>query len=475
MRCQCVGAGKFQRCRSRRSASFKRLVQLAGMMAAAPQTSLPKQCGSWKDLKAAYRLLNNPAVDPDAIQGTHRKLTRDACTKHAVVLSVEDDTYLSFNSHAGTKGLGKLATGQGRGLVQHSTLAVTPTGELLGLLDEFWFRRVDADEDETRRQRNARWREAKVWSDAVRRVGPAPGKTRFVHIMDRAGDNLETIRACDEVGVGYVIRAKHDRRVQDATDKLWSFMAKQPVKSRMTVSIGKQTDITGRVTRRAREAKLSVRFSRVQLEPSWNHSGSLKGAKSVYAVYLSESRPPKDVDPVDWMLLTGEAVTRVADAERIVEWYTRRWIIEEWHRVEKEGCRVEASQLDDAEDIKRLAAIVSINAVRMLRLRDLAGFTTRQKGSRSKVKKQSENPRALQDAVPLSWLVVVASLADMDPFGLTPRDFWLTIAKRGGWIGRNGDRPPGWKTIWRGWYDVHVMAQGVELATERPDLLEKCG
>ena len=445
------------------------------MMAAAPQTSLPKQCGSWKDLKAAYRLLNNPAIDADAIQGVHRELARDACTKHAVVLSVQDDTYLSFNRRSNTKGLGKLATGLGQGLVQHSTLAVTPAGELLGLLDQFWFRRVDAPKEETRSERNARWRERDVWSDAVRRVGSPPARTRFVHVMDRAGDSLETILACDEVGVGYVIRAKHDRRVEDATDKLWPFMAKQPIQSSITVLIGQQTDRQGRVTRRAREAELSVRFCRVQLECPWNHSGSPKKPKSVFAVYLSEARAPKDVEPVDWMLLTSEDVITVPDAERIVGWYTRRWVIEEWHRVEKEGCRVEASQLDDAEDIKRLAAIVSINAVRMLRLRDLAGFSSKKSVGARTPKTRSQDAESLQRAVPLSWLLVVGSLAHTDPVDLTPRNFWLTIAKRGGWIGRKGDGQPGWKTIWRGWYDVHVMAQGVELAAERPDLFKKSG
>ncbi len=445
------------------------------MMASSPQTSLPKQCGVWKDLKAAYRLLSNPAVDPDAIQSVHRNLTRDACAKHAVVLGVQDDTYLSFNSRANTRGLGKLATGMGRGLVQHSTLAVTPTGELLGILDQFWFRRVDAPDKETRSERNARWRETDVWSDAIRRVGSPPAQTRFIHIADRAGDSLETILACDEVGVGYVIRAKHDRRVEDATDKLWSFTGKQPIKSSMIVTVGKQTDRKGRVTRQAREVKLSVRFSRVQLEYPWNHSGSPKEPKSVFAVYLCEDQPHKDVDPVNWMLLTGEEVATVLDAERIVEWYTRRWVIEEWHRVEKEGCRVEASQLDDAEDIKRLAAIISINAVRMLRLRDLAGFATRKQDRHSKANNHSQDSKTLQGFVPTSWLVVVASLARTDPLEITPEDFWLTIAKRGGWIGRKGDGHPGWKTIWRGWYDVQTMAQGVELAAQRPDLLKKCG
>jgi len=444
-------------------------------MAASPRSSLPKQCGCWKDLKAAYRLLNNPDVDPDAIQSVHREATFNACARHAVMLCVQDDTYLAFNSRANVKGLGKLATGLGRGLVQHSTLAVTPTGGLLGLLDQHWFRRVDASKDEPRGGRNVRWREAEVWPDAVRRVGPPPVNTRFIHVMDRAGDSLETMLACDEVGVGYVIRAKHDRRVEDATDKLWSFMAKQAVKSSMTVSIGKQTDASGRVTRRAREADLSVRFAQVQLEAPWNHTGSHGEPKSVFAVYLSEDRAPKDVDPVDWMLLTGEKVTTVADAEQIVEWYTRRWVIEEWHRAEKEGCRAEASQLDDAEDIKRLTAIISIIAVRMLRLRDLAGFTTKMQGRRSTASKRSLDPKALQEAVPHSWLVVVASLAGIDPLKLTPRDFWLGIAKRGGWLGRKSDGHPGWKTIWRGWYDIHMMAQGVELIGERPDLLKRSG
>ena len=42
-----------------------------------------------------------------------------------------------------------------------------------------------------------------------------------------------------------------------------------------------------------------------------------------------------------------------------------------------------------------------------------------------------------------------------DPETLTPKQFWRNIARQGGWIGRKSDGRPGWKTIWRGWYDVH--------------------
>lgn len=55
-----------------------------------------------------------------------------------------------------------------------------------------------------------------------------------------------------------------------------------------------------------------------------------------------------------------------------------RWIIEEFHRVEKEGCRLQATQLDDASDIGRLASITAIVAVRLLQLRDAASAGGRQ-------------------------------------------------------------------------------------------------
>ena len=145
----------------------------------------------------------------------------------------------------------------------------------------------------------------------------------------------------------------------------------------------------------------------------------------------------------------------------------RRWIIEEWHRVEKEGCRLESTQLDDAEDIKRLAALTAVIAVRMLRLRDLAGLDPSER--------RASDPKALREAVPKTWIAIVSHLAKVAPKKLTPKQFWITIAKQGGYIGRTRDGNPGWKTIWQGWYDIQWIVQGAELLAENPNLLEKCG
>ncbi len=81
----------------------------------------------------------------------------------------------------------------------------------------------------------------------------------------------------------------------------------------------------------------------------------------------------------------------------------------------------------------------------------------------------------MQAAVPRTWIVIVSMLAKVNAARLTPRQFWLTIARRGGWIGRKRDGRPGWKVIWRGWYDIHMMVQGAELQTTAQNDLPKCG
>ncbi len=445
-------------------------------MGKSPDRSLPKQCPAWADLKGAYRLLSNEKVDAQALQQPHRRQTVAECENRGTVLCVQDDSVLSFNNRTNVKGLGRI-NDKGQGLMQHSSLAVMPTGKLLGLLDEFWFLRVEADAGESRKERHGRWRESEVWSEAVDRVGRPPSGCRFVHVMDRAGDTLETMMACQRKGVGFVIRARHNRRIEGGEHLLWSRMERKSKSGTMTVTLGAQRDPQGRLVRRKRKAKVLIRFSKVRLEPSWNHPGP-KQPQQVWAVYLREDRPPKGAEAVDWMLLTSEPVETLQDARTIIEWYQHRWVIEEWHRALKEGCRLEASQLDDVRDLERLAAIQSVVAVRLLQLRDLAGMATadaKNHEEKTDTDPTLESPAALQGPVPWTWIEMVSWLAGVDPSTLTPRQFWLSIARRGGWLGRKHDHRPGWTVIWRGWSDIHLLVEGVQLRSAAQNRAQKCG
>ena len=435
-------------------------------MADSPDRSLPKQCEDWGDLKAAYRFLNNPKVTPDQIQRTHRRRVRRRCQASPMVLAIQDTTELDFTGHRAVQGLGPIGNGGGQGLLQHSTLAVTPDGDLVGLLHQIWRTRVPVPEGETRRQRLGRRRESDFWPESVRAVGSLASDTRLVHVTDRGGDLFEMMSACgDQENAGFLIRAQHDRWVDEGADKLWSFMGKQAVAAYRDVPVPARHGEPKRI------AHLPIRHARVSLNAPCRDPRFTEPIP-VWAVYLIEEDPPAGVEPIEWMLLTSEAVETFEDACERVDWYGLRWLIEEWHRVEKTGCRLETSQLKTAEAIERWAALVAITAIRLLQLRDLAQTSVGEQAEDSS--SPANDPAVLQRLVPRTWLLIVARLAKRDAQTLTPHQFWLRIAKRGGFIGRKSDGQPGWMTIWRGWYDVMMMVQGAELLGTAPKP-ETCG
>ena len=415
---------------------------MAGMMAMNPAASLPRQSDSWADLKAAYRLLNNDKINPNDIGVVHRKLTRQACVGHELILCVQDDSDLSAVKIAGEQNL------------MHSTLAITTDGKLLGVLAQrFVMRGEKHSKSETRKQRADRWKQSDLWLEAVVDVGQPPPGCRFVHVCDRAADNLGLLNLCVEHGMGFIVRATHDRQVNNQSARLWDHMQSVAVGGQTHVQIGTQRDPLGKITRRNRSTTLSIRHATLQLDKPVNPRGKGKDALTVNVVYLQESNPPEGNEPIDWMILTSEPVNNLEQARAIIEHYRKRWIIEEWHRAVKEGCRLEHSQLTGRSALLRLTAVVSVVGVRLIQLRDLAHDLAK-----------ADEPQHLRELVPPLWIGIVAALAKLDAATLTPKQFWHTIARRGGWLGRKNDGRPGWKTIWQGWRDVQQMVEGAELS-----------
>lgn len=423
-------------------------------MAQAPDRSLPQQAKDWGELLGAYRFLNNAKVTSDQIQSTHRARVREQSQSRPLILAVQDTSELDFTGRT-VQGLGPIGNGVGQGLLQHSTLAIDPKGRLIGVLHQIWRLRVPAPEGETRAESLQRPRESDYWPESVRAVGSLGATTRIIHVTDRGGDEFETMIACrEQENVGFLIRAQQDRCVNGRTDKLWSFLAKQPVAGYRDVPIESGTAHERRI------ARVSIRYAHVSLDPP-QKDPRFHEPIPVWVVYAREEHPPVGVDGIEWMLLTSEAVTTLADAEERIDGYGLRWIIEEFHKAEKTGCRLETVQLKTAEAIERWAALVAITAVRLIQMRDLAQGAVADRGDDPS--SPANQPQVLQAVVPRTWLLIVAKLAKCDPMALTPRQFWLTTAKRGGYLGRKSDGPPGWLTIWRGWYDILLMVHGAEL------------
>ena len=46
---------------------------------------------------------------------------------------------------------------------------------------------------------------------------------------------------------------------------------------------------------------------------------------------------------------------------------------------------------------------------------------------------------------------------------LTLNQFWLAVARLGGYVGQPLKHPPGWRTLWAGWHTLSTWVNGVHL------------
>ena len=79
----------------------QRLIKLVDDLSAQPTGSIPLACGGWPETKAAYRLLDNPAVEWHRVPGSpHTQRTIERMAGQPVVLCIQDTTELDFTSQA---------------------------------------------------------------------------------------------------------------------------------------------------------------------------------------------------------------------------------------------------------------------------------------------------------------------------------------------------------------------------------------
>jgi Transposase DDE domain len=86
---------------------------------------------------------------------------------------------------------------------------------------------------------------------------------------------------------------------------------------------------------------------------------------TLWGVYVRELEPPPDAKPIEWLLLTTEEIETGQQAAELVGFYSRRWRIEEWHRILKTGCRVEEHQHQTGERLQRATVLDVVLAWRI--------------------------------------------------------------------------------------------------------------
>lgn len=200
----------------------------------------------------------------------------------------------------------------------------------------------------------------------------------------------------------------------------------------------------------ARDAPVVMAWARVSIPPPSQAPPEIREHAAIQASILRvwEPDPPAGAKRVEWVLISSLPITRVEEALRAVDWYSCRWLCEDYHQCLKTGCRVEAPQLDAADDVCRLLGFLLPIAVRLLQVRQ-------------RVRQSPEVPaKAVVD--PLMVDVLTIRRTSLLPT-MTLGQFWRAVAELGGHQGRRSDGPPGWRTLWKGWRYLSDLTEGARL------------
>jgi hypothetical protein len=289
---------------------------------------------------------------------------------------------------------------------------------------------------------------------ACRQQGLAepPAALRVVDVCDRGGDSFEFLAAEEQPHRWFLVRSNQDRRCcpEHAGDHdptlLHGYLRTLPERGRREITV------QGRDGKPTRPATVAVRGAAVRLLPPSQRRGQYRRQPlAVWALHVWEVEAPPGVEPVEWFLLTNVPVPSLTDTWEKVDWYCGRWVVEEYHKAQKTGCDIESPPFPTAAALQPMIALVSVAAVSLLNLRD---------GSRD----PALQDRPASALVPEEQVEVLSGWRYGQRRPLTVREFFAALARLGGHQNRQGDHPPGWLVLWRGWQSLQLMVIGARAA-----------
>lgn len=426
----------------------ERLITSAAAIAAHPEKSF-NLVFDWNDLRGFYRLCHQETATLATIQEPHWQQTRLAMAKHPLVLILHDTSELTFTGHTALQGVGPVGTGEGRGFLQHNSLAVVPAPkQVLGLSYQQLHIRQEAPKKEHSAKRKRRPRESQLWLRGIEASGCPPQGSTWVDVGDRGADIYEAMVASQAQGHEFLFRLTQNRDVW-LTPERGDFI-KLKDHARAVPSQGRDwVDIPGRGGRAARQAEVELAATPIWIPaPSGTRGRFQQPAVAAWVVRIWEANPPAGVEGLDWILLTSVPTQTLEELRERRDWYACRWLIEVFHDIEKNGCSEELRRFETAARMEACLAILSVVAVRIFQLR-------------TALNSQPDEP-AEQIASHAEIQVLRRSRKHQSgPF--TVRDFVRGVASLGGFLGRKGDGDPGVKTLWRGYQRLQDLLLGYQL------------
>ncbi len=430
-----------------------------------PETPFPQAMGNDNDTQGFYRFCANQAADMATINTPHFNNTARRIDRTGETIVCHDTTTYAPASASQEDGFYEV-TSNTYGLNIHLALASdAETGLPLGVAGG---RVVDpppakeySDEQGQKKKRTPQsiWRDpdkqSRRWFETVTEVEErVEAPETLLHLLDSDADSYEAFaHLC---GSRFICRLKHNRKVpvgdeQSDPRQLFELLDDAPVFMERQITVGPRKNPKQpkrkktHPSRESRLAKLEIHAQEVTLQRPGDLPKSMPESLTFNAVAVREIDPPEGCKPISWNLLTSEPITTAEEVTAVVDNYAKRWRIEEYYDVLKNGCALSKRLPESRQSAEAVIALLIPMAWQLLWLRQLE----RQRSTApADLVFPKQRLRILRARLPKGTLPPRASV----------RHVLAAIAQLGGHLSHNG--PPGWRVLWRGYKDFTSFERG---------------
>jgi hypothetical protein len=435
------------RCQLGHKRRTDRLVDATRRISLHPGGSLPEKLKDPAAYRATLRLMNHPATTHGAVLQPHIQATLERLRRTpTTVLILEDIVELDFSNQATLGSLGQIGNGGGRGYECHHALAVDPdSGELIGLVCQQLHSRprVPAREGVAARRARVR-RESLLGIKAAQQIGPAPAGCHWVDICDRGADTFEFLEHECRAGRHFVIRSTHSRALEVASEGQPHLL--HDLLRALPAQLGWTVEVSAHKGQPARTARVLCSWTEVTLKaPHVRRGQHGREPLTVWALRVWEVDAPAGVkEPLEWLLLSDEAIADGAAARRRVGFSERRPRVEDDHKAPKTGLGIERLPVQSQAALQPLIALLSVLAVALVNAREAA-------------RDEARADRPATDSFDALEVRVLSVWRYGEARPLTVREYILAMGRLGGHQNRKCDGLPGWQTLWKGAMQLNAM------------------
>ena len=421
-----------------------------------------------------YGFINSKDVEVEEIIKLTCQVEEQAIAgKPVYIIGDSSSIYLGRNKRIkDIEKVGVLTGGTTPGFHTHVNIGINESGDILGLADIIlWSRPPKKKRKEGSEKvvdsRTKEERESVRWAMGAENAKKVYAQSsRRTYIFDQEGDDFDLeYDIVNKLEDDFIIRGNRDRKIvwngeqttvnkcMEQSKSLGSYKIDLRKLDHYSRTFGK------RIKRKARKVEIELRSEKVVLLAPQKRKG-----KDSLPLYLVEAREITEgvetgEEKVLWRIWTTHPVETFEQAKRIVELYSKRWIVEQFFRtLKKKGLKIEETQFETFEAILKQTTMAMHAAVKIMQLtyaRDRFDsqpisdvFNEKERKVLQKVNEKLQgNTEKQENPYPpekLSW----AS--------------WI-IGRLGGWKGYSSQRPAGPITMLRGLQRFDSYLEAYEL------------